>query len=95
MKWEVRTMRSGTSFFDLTIYRKTVNRFWPLWAVNLVIWLFILPFNGLVTLADYIDGGRTGNSMLRFARNVGDFATEWGVIFSVAAGITMGACTAH
>ena len=76
MKWEVRTMRSGTSFFDLTIYRKTVNRFWPLWAVNLVIWLFILPFDGLVTLGDYLDSGRKISSMLRWARNVGDWATE-------------------
>ena len=89
MNWEVRTMRSGTSFFDLTIYRKTVNRFWPLWAVNLVIWLFILPFNGLVTLGDYIDGGRAGNTMLRFAQGVGDYATQWGVIFALLAGLVV------
>ena len=82
-------MRSGTSCFDLTVYRKTVNRFWPLWAVNLVIWLFILPLNGLMTLADYLDGSRTGDSMIRFARNVGDYATEWGVIFAVAAGLAV------
>ena len=63
MKWEVRTMRSGTSFFDLTIYRKTVSRFWPLWAVNLVVWLFILPFNGLVTLM----GSRVSKDALRQA----------------------------
>lgn len=88
-------MRSGTSFFDLTIYRKTVTRFWPLWAVNLVIWLFILPFNGLMTLGDYLDGGRTGNSMLRFARNVGDYAIEWGVVFALLAGliVAMAVCS--
>lgn len=66
-------MRSGTSFFDLTIYRKTVNRFWPLWAANLVIWLFLLPLNGL------IDMDRT----LRFALNVGDWATDFGIIFAL------------
>jgi len=88
-------MRSGTSFFDLTIYRKTVNRFWPLWAVNLVIWLFILPFDGLITLGDYLDGGRTGNSMLRWARNVGARATELGVIFALLAGliVAMAVCS--
>lgn len=87
MKWEVRIMRSGTSFFDLTLYRKTVNRFWPLWAVNLVIWLFILPLNGLVQLGD--DPYGSSKSLLRFARNVGDYATEWGIIFAVFAGLVV------
>ena len=87
MKWEVRTMRSGTSFFDLTLYRKTVNRFWPLWAVNLVIWLFILPLNGLVQLGD--DPYGSSKSLLRFARNVGDCATQWGIIFAVFAGLVV------
>lgn len=77
MKWEVRTMRSGTSFFDLTIYRKTVNRFWPLWVANLVIWLFLLPLNGLMQM----DPGRSWS--YRFALNVGDTATDFGIIFSL------------
>ena len=50
MKWEVRTMRSGTSFFDWTTFKKTVFRFWPLWAVYFVGWLFALPLNGLTRL---------------------------------------------
>ena len=93
MKWEVRIMRSGTSFFDLTLYRKTVNRFWPLWAVNLVIWLFILPLNGLMQLGD--DPYGSSKSLERFARNVGDYATEWGVIFAVfaALAVAMAVCS--
>lgn len=87
MKWEVRTMRSGTSFFDLTIYRKTVNRFWPLWAVNLVVWLFILPLNGLMQLGD--DPYGSSRSLLRFARNVGNYATNVGILFSVIAGLAV------
>ena len=43
-------MRSGTSFFDLTVFKKTVFRFWPLWAVYFVGWLFALPLNGLTML---------------------------------------------
>ena len=50
MKWEVRTMRSGTSYFDWTVFKKTVFRFWPLWAVYFVGWLFALPLNGLTML---------------------------------------------
>lgn len=36
-------MPSATSFFDFTVYKKTVTRYWPIWASYLVIWLFILP----------------------------------------------------
>ena len=50
MKWEVRTMRSGTSFFDRTVFKKTVFRFWPLWGAYFAIWLVALPLNGLMTL---------------------------------------------
>ena len=45
MNWEVRTMRSGTSCFNSTLYRKTMLRFWPLWAAYGLMWLFLLPFN--------------------------------------------------
>ena len=50
MKWEVRTMRSGTSYFDRTVFKKTVARFWPLWAAYFAIWLVMLPLNGLMML---------------------------------------------
>ena len=45
MNWEVRTMGSATSFFNSTIYRKTMARYWPLWALYGVIWAFAIPLN--------------------------------------------------
>lgn len=82
-------MRSGTSFFDLTIYKKTVNRFWPLWAVNLVFWLFLLPFRGLVDL----ESG--GKGAYRFARNVGAMATDVGIVIALlgALMVAMAVCS--
>ena len=38
-------MRSGTSYFNPTLYRKTMLRFWPLWALYGLLWLFALPLN--------------------------------------------------
>jgi ABC-2 type transport system permease protein len=38
-------MVSGTSFFNGTIYRKTMSRFWPLWVFYGIIWLFLIPLN--------------------------------------------------
>ena len=39
MSWEVRTMRSGTSYFNLTLVGKNLARFWPIWAVYALGWL--------------------------------------------------------
>lgn len=48
-------MRSGTSYFNSTLYRKTMLRFWPLWAAYGLMWLFLVPFNLLNT---YFSMGR-------------------------------------
>ena len=45
MNWEVRAMRSATSYFDPTLYRKTMSRFWPLWAGWGLLLLLGLPLN--------------------------------------------------
>lgn len=36
-------MQSKTSFFNGTLFRKNLSRFWPLWAVYAVIWIVLLP----------------------------------------------------
>ena len=33
MSWEVRTMRSATSYFNFTLLRKNFARFWPIWSL--------------------------------------------------------------
>ena len=50
MKWEVRTMRSGTSLFNWPVFKKTVLRYWPVWGAYSVIWLVALPLQGLMML---------------------------------------------
>ena len=45
-------MRSVTSCFNSTLYRKTMARFWPMWALYSVLWLFICP---LLLLNEYFD----------------------------------------
>lgn len=36
-------MRCAKSYFEPTIYKKNLNRFWPLWVMYTVVWLFLLP----------------------------------------------------
>lgn len=38
-------MRSGTSFFNSALWRKTMGRFWPLWVLYAAGWAFALPLN--------------------------------------------------
>ena len=48
MSWEVRTMRSATSYFNFTLFRKNLSRFWPIWGLYGLLWLMLLPVNILV-----------------------------------------------
>ena len=45
-------MKSKKAFFDGTVFKKTVARFWPLWASYFAIWLVILPLSGLMSLQE-------------------------------------------
>lgn len=58
-------MRSGTSYFDRTVFKKTVLRFWPLWAAYLVVWLLALPLSGVMYLR--LQGQNGGSYMENFA----------------------------
>ena len=70
-------MRSGKSFFNATLYKKNLTRFWPVWALYLVIWMFVLPFD--LILSDYSD------PFLRFSQShVLDAIVEAGIVLSVA-----------
>ena len=55
-------MRSATSYFNGTLYRKTMARFWPLWAGYGVIWLFSIPLNMLNTYFNHDRYFTTGQS---------------------------------
>ena len=47
-------MRSATSYFNGALYRKTLARFWPLWGLWAVGWLFLVPLRLLnAYLSDY------------------------------------------
>ena len=58
MSWEVRIMQSKTSCFNGAVYRKTLSRWWPLWAIIAIILFFWLPFS----MANAkMNGGYEGN----------------------------------
>ena len=91
MKWEVRTMRSGTSFFNVTVWKKTVLRFWPIWAVGLVFWVLALPAQGMMALQRQLENG--GDWLLSFSASVdglgGDTALSFAVVFGLLAAMAV------
>ena len=71
MNWEVRTMRSETSYFNSPLFRKNLTRFWPVWAVYGLILAFILPLQFLVLPSrDYISADALPQRMLEQAQRV-------------------------
>lgn len=38
-------MRSVTSYFNPTLFKKNLSRFWPLWVCYTLLWVAILPLN--------------------------------------------------
>ena len=84
MSWEVRTMASTTSCFNSTLYRKTMQRFWPLWALYGLLWLFALPLN-LLNQYFYTQRwdsvSQAQQQLLDWARNIPDLLSG-GVLVS-------------
>lgn len=52
MSWEVLTMQLKTSFFNTTVFKKSMARFWPVWGAYFGIWLLVLPVH-LLSLRNY------------------------------------------
>ena len=72
-------MQSATSFFNRALFRKNLQRFWPLWLGYALIWLLLLPLPLLNELADY-----------RGASNVAD-ASYYLLQIGAYGGLVMGA----
>ena len=87
MKWEVRTMRSGTSFFNPTLFRKALTRCWPVWAISLVTWLLALPVRGLMALRKDLELGSGSGNLETFAERLSNSTAEASVLFALALGV--------
>ncbi len=85
-------MHSEKSCSKWTVFKKTVGRFWPVWVTYLVIWVIMLPLNGLMQLQQTeVVNGMTAfeqyarQSVLGFGGNVMGLSMIFGVIAAMAA----------
>ena len=81
-------MRSKTSYFNRTIFIKTMVRFWPLWAAYFAVWLLCVPLPIVANLRYYT------NAEAYFA--AGYMANMRSLVFQVATlgGTVIGMITA-
>lgn len=71
-------MRSRTSYFNATLFCKTVTRFWPIWFFYFAVWFVAMP---MVIYSNL----RWGGTSLRMQANVCSGASTLGVIFGMIA----------
>ncbi len=76
-------MRSGTSFFDWTLFKKNVTRFWPIWGSYLAIWIIVMPFSYLMNMPD------TGVSFLVSLKDVSTGFIFTSVAFGLIAAVAV------
>ncbi|MEG0321031.1 MAG: hypothetical protein RR606_02440, partial [Oscillospiraceae bacterium] len=82
-------MQSVKSYFNPTLFRKNITRFWPVWAVYLVAWIFALPVNGYLrmanTTAEYLAENRLYFANEMALNKVGGFGIFCAVTFGLLA----------
>ena len=78
-------MRFGKSCFNATLYKKNLTRFWPVWALYLVIWMFALPFDLVLSGHSNPVLNFSQRQVLRSVQNVGlALAVAFGLLVAVA-----------
>lgn len=67
MKSSTRSSEQFRGWFNLTLFKKNVTRFWPIWGIYTAILAFLLPVELLLELSDYGLRGNRVTSIQNFA----------------------------
>ena len=84
MSWEVQTMLSATSFFNKTLFKKNLQRFWPLWLGYSLIWFFILP---LIQLTELLYGYMNAEDLISVSRTILEMSAFGGLVMALIFGL--------
>ena len=87
MNWEVRTMKSGTSYFNATLLKKNLTRYWPIWALYTLIWTYALPVNCLMVQQQAWHLDSQLQRMQSFANGIPDLLEGMGPFMAFCFGI--------
>ena len=88
MSWEVRTMRFATLYFNFTLFRKNLSRFWPIWGLYGFLWLMLLPVNVLVN-GEYMGRGQARMLPLEYCSGYLGAAVFFSLVFGILAAMAV------
>ena len=82
-------MKSGTSFFNSTLFRKNLTRYWPIWALYAIVWIYALPVRcvTIVTRNQRWMGETPIKQVQAFANGVPDTLEGLGTFMAVTFGV--------
>ena len=84
-------MKSGTSYFEPTLFRKNLTRYWPIWVLYTLIWFYALPMRCImvVTRNQAWMGETPLKQVQSFANQIPDLLEGFGTFMAFTFGVLM------
>ncbi len=82
-------MKSGTSFFNSTLFKKNLTRYWPIWALYALVWVYALPVRCMMVVSrNQLWMGETPIQQVQtFANGIPDLLEGFGTFMAFAFGV--------
>ena len=82
-------MKSVTSYFNATLFQKNLTRYWPIWALYALIWLYALPIRCVMVVSrNQLWMGETPIKQVQsFANQIPDMLEGFGVFMAATFGV--------
>lgn len=82
-------MKSGTSYFNSTLFKKNLIRYWPVWALYAIVWIYAMPVRCItvVTRNQAWMGETPVKQVQAFANGIPDLLEGFGVVMAFLFGV--------
>lgn len=82
-------MKSGTSFFNSTLFKKNLTRYWPIWVLYTLIWFYALPMRCMMVVSrNQAWMGETPIKQVQaFANQIPDLLEGFGTFMAFSFGV--------
>lgn len=80
-------MKSGTSYFNSTLFKKNLTRYWPIWALYTLIWTYALPVTCLMVQQQTWRGASVVQRVTAFAKDIPNMLEGFGPFMAFTFGI--------
>ncbi|MBE6972532.1 MAG: hypothetical protein E7440_01430 [Ruminococcaceae bacterium] len=82
-------MKSGTSFFNCTLFKKNLTRYWPIWALYALVWIYAMPVRCITIVSrNQAWMGETPIKQVQaFANGIPDLLEGLGVFMAFTSGV--------